>query len=395
MITLKNYKNTLLLIIIYLSFISLGLPDSLLGAAWPTIQDEFNVPLSYAGIISMIISGGTILSSLFSDQIIKKFGTGPTTAISVAMTAFAIGGFALSDNFLKLCVFAIPYGLGAGAVDAALNNYVAINYSSKHMSWLHAFWGIGVTISPYIMSISLNKNLGWNNGYKIVSIIQSVLVLFIVFSLSLWRKNSTDISANDKQTEKGLSLKNTILLKGAPEILTAFFCYCALETTTGLWASSYLVQYKNINLQTAAKFTSLFYIGITAGRILNGFFADKFGDKKMIRIGGIIIITGVIAVGLPVNSLSLAGLVIIGLGAAPVYPCIIHSTPQNFGEKNSQSLIGIQMASAYLGTTLMPPLFGLIAQHINIKLYPLYLLILAAFMLYLTEKLNRKIKNQQ
>ena len=384
-------KHIILLVVIYLSFISLGLPDSLLGSAWPIIHKELSVPLSYAGIITMIISGGTIISSLFSNHIIVKIGTGLTTAISVALTAFALLGFSLSGNFWILCLLAVPYGLGAGAVDAALNNYVALHYASRHMSWLHAFWGLGVTISPYIMSFALRNNLGWQNGYKNVSLIQFCLVGIIFISIPIWKKEVSE--NNNHKTAKVLSLKQIIKLKGAPNILIAFFCYCAVESTAGLWATSYMVNYRGINPITAAKFAALFYIGITVGRVLNGFITDKFGDKRMIRTGIIIIVFGIILITLPFKAVPLIGLIVVGLGAAPVYPCIIHSTPQNFGEENSQALVGVQMASAYTGSTLIPPLFGLIAQYVNIAFYPLFLMIFAVVMFIMTEILNKKIKS--
>lgn len=383
-------KHKILLIVIYLSFISLGLPDSLLGSAWPIIHKEFSVPLSYAGIITTIISGGTIISSLYSNRIIIKLGTGLTTAISISFTAVALLGFAISRNFWILCFLAIPYGLGAGAVDAALNNYVALHYASHHMSWLHAFWGLGVTISPCIMSYTLRKNLGWHSGYKTVSLIQIVLAVIIFISLPIWKK--TIFKQNNDLNPKALSLKQIIKLKGASNILIAFFCYCAVESTAGLWATSYMVNHRGINPTTAARFTALFYIGITVGRVLNGFITEKIGDKRMIRIGIIIILLGIVLIALPFYFASLVGLMVMGIGAAPIYPCIIHSTPKNFGEENSQALVGVQMASAYTGSTLIPPIFGLIAQYIDIGFYPLFLISFTIVMLVMTENLNKKIK---
>lgn len=386
---------SLLLAIIYLAFISLGLPDSLLGSAWPVIQNDFSIPLSFAGIITMIISFGTIISSLLSDRVIRRFGTGLVSAVSVGLTAVALFGFSISGSFWVLCLFAIPYGLGAGAVDAALNNYVAIHYSSRHMSWLHAFWGIGVTISPNIMSFCLSKQLGWEMGYRSVAILQIVFVAILFFSLPLWKKKSKEnATTHEEITHNVLTLPKAFKLKGAPFVFVAFFGFCALESTAGLWASSYLVGFRQVDVGTAAQFTALFYLGETIGRFLNGFIADKFGDRKMIRVGIIGVIIGIVMVMLPfeTNTLALFGLVVIGLGAAPVYPCIIHSTPANFGKSNSQSLVGIQMASAYVGSTLMPPLFGLIAENIGIILYPFYLGIFAVLMLFMTEMLNKRVK---
>jgi fucose permease len=385
---------SLLLAIIYIAFISLGLPDSLLGSAWPIMQNQLDVPLSYAGIITMIISASTIASALFSDKVIHKLGTGLVTAISVGMTAAALLGFSYAPNFGLLCLLAIPYGLGAGAVDAALNNYVALHYSSRQMSWLHAFWGLGVTISPYIMSFCLTRDLGWEMGYRSVSAIQAVLTAGLFLTLPLWRKAAKQGAVQEEVAPKALSIPQILKIKGAPCVLIAFLCYCAAEATAGLWASSFLVGARGVDAETAARFAALFYIGIAAGRVLNGFVADRFGDRAMIRTGILTMLAGVILAVLPLQSdlPALAGLIIIGLGAAPVYPCIIHSTPVNFGEENSQSMVGIQMACAYTGSTLMPPLFGLIAQYIHIGLYPIFLGVFVVLTLFMTERLNRTIK---
>ena len=379
----------LLLPIIYLSFISLGLPDGLLGAVWPTVCPELSVPVSYAGILFAIISGGTVVSSLLSDRLTFRLGTGRVTAISVCMTAAALFGFAVSDSNWMLCLWAIPYGLGAGAVDAALNNHVALHYSSRQMSWLHAFWGVGVSISPYIMSTCLSRQLGWHMGYRTVAILQMVLVAILVLSLPLWKKST---EAEEEKT-RALTVRQALKLTGAPHVMFAFFCYCALESTAGLWASSYLVEFRGVDEQTAAGFASLFYLGLTGGRFLSGVISDRVGDRGMIRLGIGSMIAGIALMLLPLatNWVSLAGLVVIGFGAAPVYPCIIHSTPVNFGKENSQALVGIQMASAYTGSTLMPPLFGLIAQYVHMGLYPVYLMVFAVVMLVMTEKLNRKL----
>ena len=384
---------SLLLAIIYLAFISLGLPDSLLGSGWPLIKEEMNVPLSYAGLITMSISFCTILSSLFTDRIIKKFGTGLTTALSVMLTAIGLLGFSIAPSFWVLLVLAIPYGIGAGAVDAALNNYVALHYSSKHMSWLHAFWGIGVTISPYIMGFCLTNNLGWQSGYLTVGIIQSIFVAFLFITLPVWKKQSK-VENKEEENTNVISIPKAFKMLGAKEIFFSFFLYCAFEATAGLWATSYLVEVKNVEYDLAAKFCSLFYIGLTAGRIVNGFIANRFGDKKMIRIGSLIMLFGTLLIILPIsiNILSLIGLVICGLGCAPIYPSIIHSTPDNFGKENSQSLVGIQMASAYIGSTFIPPIFGFIAQKITISLFPYFLLILVSLLLIVTEKANRIFK---
>lgn len=382
----------LLLAIIYLAFISLGLPDALLGAAWPSMYPQFDVSVSYAGIISMIIALGTVVSSLQSDRLTKKLGTGKVTALSVLMTAMALFGFATSHSFGMLCLWAIPYGLGAGSVDASLNNYVALHYESRHMSWLHCMWGIGASAGLYIMGYALTAGWGWNSGYHIIAVLQIVLTAILLCSLPLWKQRPAEVLQDGKvQNVKALSIREVLQLAGAREILVCFFCYCALEQTTGLWASSYLTLHKGVSADTAASFASMFYLGITVGRALSGFLTMKLNDVQMIRLGEVIIGIGVLVMLLPFGqSLSLTGLILIGLGCAPVYPCVIHSTPAHFGADKSQAIIGIQMACAYVGTCLMPPVFGLIANHITVALLPVYLLIILVLMVIMHELLCKK-----
>ena len=376
----------LLLSVIYLAFIGLGLPDSLLGSAWPTIRVEFEVPLSYMGMVSMIISGGTIFSGLMSERITKKFGTRAVTTVSTLLTAVALFGFSTTTDFYQMCLWAIPYGLGAGAIDAALNNYVALHYSSRHMSWLHCFWGVGTIISPYIMSYALTRTV-WTNGYRMVSYLQFSIVVVLLLTFPLWKinKGNKEIEENSKV----LGLRGALKIKGVPYLLTGFFAYCAAEATTMLWASSYLEGTRGVSKDKAAALGALFFIGITVGRFLAGFITDKLGDNRSIRMGTIITFFGVICTAIPVEIVTMMGFIIIGFGCAPVYPCIIHSTPTNFGAENSQGIIGIQMASAYVGSTFMPPFFGLIANYVDLKLMPLYLaffLILLFIMIAKTEK---------
>ena len=380
---------SLLLAIIYLSFISLGLPDSLLGSAWPVMRVQLAAPLSFAGVISMIIAAGTIVSSLLSERLTRRLGTGLVTAGSVALTAAALFGFSVSPSLAALCLWAVPYGLGAGAIDAALNNYVALHYSSRHMSWLHCFWGVGASISPYIMAAALSRTGQWQLGYRAVSLIQIVLTVLLFLSLPLWRKTAAGEPAGDNAPLLGL--RGAVRIPGVPNILLAFFAYCGAETTAGLWASSYLAGVRGVAPETAAGFASLFYLGITFDRFLNGFVADRLGDRRMIRIGALVMGAGTLLILLPLPSPlpALAGLLIFGLGCAPVYPSIIHATPLNFGAEKSQAIIGVQMASAYVGTTFMPPLFGLLANAISLRLFPLFLAALLLLLAVMTEKLNR------
>lgn len=376
----------LLLAVIYISFISLGLPDALLGSAWPSMYGEFDVPVSYAGVISMIIAVGTILSSLQSDRLTRKLGAGKVTAISVGMTAAAIFGFSVSHSFWMLCLWAVPYGLGAGSVDAALNNYVALHFASRHMSWLHCMWGVGASLGPYIMGYALTGGGGWNMGYRYIALLQIALTVVLFLSLPLWKTSMG--GKEETEPAPAMTLGQILHIPGAKAVMVTFFCYCAVEQTTGLWASSYLVLQKGIPAETAARFASLFFIGITVGRVLSGFLTMKLNDGQMVRMGQGIIAAGIIAFLLPFGEYAaLAGLILIGLGCAPIYPSIIHATPEHFGADKSQAFIGVQMASAYAGTCFMPPLFGLIANHITIILFPFYLLVILIVMILMHETL--------
>jgi len=383
---------SLLLALIYLAFIGLGLPDSLLGSAWPVMHIQLGAHFSQAGIVSMIIAGGTIVSALLSDRFTKRFGAGLVTAASVLLTASALFGFSNASAFWMLCIFALPYGLGAGALDAALNNYVALHYDAKYMSWLHCFWGVGAVISPYIMSYCLTQNMGWEAGYFTVSMIHVCIAVILFASLPLWTKQGGGIPAAEERGEV-LSLKQVLRIRGVKLVLPAFFAYCAVEATTMLWASSYLVMHRGITEEIAAQYASLFFYGMTGGRFLSGFIADKVGDRNMIRGSVAVMLTGIIMVLLPVQAdqVCLIGLIIIGLGCGPVYPAIIHSTPYNFGASNSQAIIGVQMAGAYTGSTFMPPLLGLIARTTGIGVYPIYALVFAGVLLLMTELLNKTV----
>ncbi len=367
----------LLLAVIYVAFISLGLPDAVLGAAWPTMGTDLNAPVSWEGGISMTISAGTIVSALLSDRMTLRFGTGKVTVVSVALTAFALFGFSIAPNYWMLLLFAIPYGLGAGGVDAALNNYVAIHYESRHMSWLHAMWGLGTLLGPYIMAYALGAGQGWSWGYRYISILQIALT-------------------EGDGPRKPLGIRGVLAIRGAREILVMFFCYCALESTAMLWASSYMVLGKGIDKTTAAMWGSLFCIGITVGRLASGFLTMRLSDPSMIRLGQALVLTGVsiMLLPLPHHIGTIAGLMVIGLGCAPIYPCVIHSTPTYFGKDKSQAIVGMQMAFAYVGSMCMPPVFGLIAQHISVNLFPWYLVAFLVLMVVMHETLRKKCGGQ-
>ena len=389
----------LLLAIIYLAFISLGLPDALLGSAWPTMSHDIGAQISWAGGISMVISAGTIVSALLSDRMTKRFGAGKVTFVSVALTALALLGFSFAPNYIVLILLAIPYGLGAGGVDAALNNYVALHYESRHMSWLHCMWGIGASAGPYVMGFALSHGFGWSAGYQYIAIVQVILTVILFISLPLWNnrkahelQKSIQIS---KEYSKTLSFAEVLRIPGAKNILIMFFCYCAIEQTAGLWASSYMVLYGSVSRVVAAGWASLFYVGITAGRFISGFLTMRFNDETMIRLGQLVMILGILVLLLPLpNHIALvAGFVIIGLGCAPIYPCVIHSTPHYFGADKSQAIVGMQMASAYIGSMLMPAIFGFIGQNVSMSLLPAYLIILLSIMAFMHMQLLRTCKS--
>ena len=382
--------GSLLLVLIYVCFISLGLPDSLLGSAWPVLHLEMEVPISFAGFISTTIFVGTILSSLYSNKLLHRFGAGKVTAVSVALTAMGLFGFSISNQYWMLILWAIPYGFGAGGVDAILNNYVALHYKAQHMSWLHCMWGVGASISPYIMSFSLVRLDSWNYGYLFVSIIQATLTVVIFLSLPLWKKGDTENDEESIPAAKPLSFRDIFKIPGAFACFLTFFCYCSLELSTALWASSYLVQQWSFSPEAAASFASMFYIGITLGRLINGFLAMKLSDHFLIRMGIALIACGVVILFVPFNDLfAWIAFVVIGLGCAPIYPCIIHMTPSVFGKDKSQAMIGMQMAFAYTGYLIMPTLFGAIADLTSIALLPVYQMILLALMFVMHELVAR------
>ena len=387
---------SLLLAIIYLAFISLGLPDSLLGSAWPEMHQVLGVELSAMGIVTTLIAVGTVVSSLLSDKLTARFSTQMIVSVSVGLTAIGLFGFSFAPTFATLCLFAIPYGLGAGSIDAALNNYVALHYTSRHMSWLHCFWGIGTVVSPYVMSYALGTELGWAGGYRIVGGIQIGILIILLATLPVWKKVGHTASADStgEEPRQSVGLIGSLKIKGVPYVLLGFLGYCAAESTVMVWASTYFFEAKSTTEEVAAALGSLFFIGMTVGRFLSGFISNRIGDKNMIRIGLAISAVGVIIVAIPSSlPLAIAGFLLIGLGFAPIYPSIIHSTPNSFGKENSQAIIGIQMAAAYLGATLAPPIFGLIANYVEIRLLPLYIAIFMTLSLVMLELLNKQGKN--
>lgn len=380
--------SRLLLLVIYLAFISLGLPDSLLGPAWPTMYKSLGVPVHYAGIISMIVAGGTVISSLSTATLIRRFGVAVITLFSVLLTALALLGFSYSQHFIFLCLLAIPLGLGAGCVDAALNNYVALHYKAKHMNWLHCFWGVGAAIGPIIMSAYLAKGQSWSKGYNTIGWIQLALVFILLISFPLWIKNKKE-KGTDHNASAKTSLKTLLSLPGLKHILVVFFCYCTIEATFGLWGSSYLVFTRQFTPEAAARLVSFFYGGITIGRFLSGFISMRLNNRQMIYAGQCIIGIGLIFLSLPYQFVLLPAFFLVGLGCAPVFPALLHETPQNFGEKYSQAIMGIQMASAYIGITFMPLLFGKLATVLDYSFLLWFLGIVLIIKVYMNFRLNR------
>lgn len=370
--------STALLMMIYLSFISLGLPDSMLGSAWPAMNVSLNAPLWGAGLVQMLISFCTIISSLNSAKLIRRFGTGKLTAISVATTALALLGFSLAKNYAFLLLMAVPLGLGAGAVDAGLNNYVALHCEAKHMSWLHCFWGVGTIIGPMILSAVLRVGGSWATGYRAVGLIQCAVSALLFATLGMWKHSNIQ---QEEHGAKALSVWEVLSLPGAKAGMVTFLCYCAVESTLGLWGATYISQVRGVDEATAASFGAMFYIGITVGRAISGFMAMKLLPKQMVRVGQALLALGCIFMMIPAGStLSGIGLVVCGLGCAPIYPNIIQDTPVNYGTENSQAAIGVQMAFAYVGSTFLPSIFGALAGVGGYGLLPYFAISICVLM---------------
>ncbi|GIO97081.1 MFS transporter [Paenibacillus lautus] len=394
---------TFFLLIIYLAFISLGLPDSLLGVAWPAMQPDIGAAFESAGLLSMVVTGGTIVSSLISGSVIERFGTGMVTLVSCLLTASALFGFAYAPSLFWLILLAIPLGLGAGAVDTGLNHYVANHYKAHHMSWLHCFWGVGATLGPIIMSYSMGTNDAWRDGYYTVSMLQFALVFILLLTLPLWRIVASQHRQPEGMLEEQTGNESTnsdkaivqkhgkpLQIRGVKITLLAFLFYCGVEATVGLWGASFLVGTQDLPPETAAVWVSMYYGGITFGRFITGFVTLRLNNRTLIRAGQVTAIAGAVLLLLPLHSyLSLIGLIVIGLGLAPIFPCLLHETPARFGKAQSSRIMGYQMAVAYTGTTILPPLFGLVAAQISIGLLPVVILLFALIMLVSSEKVNR------
>ena len=383
--------SSLLLAVIYLIFISLGLPDSLLGSGWPKMQAVFSVPSSYAGYVSMTISFMTIISALLSPRMIKHFHTKWITIVSIGLTIAGLLGFSMCSHYWMLFIFAVPYGLGAGAIDASVNHYVANNYSGSVMNFLHCFYGVGAVISPYIMALAL-KYARWNEGYSWTSYIQMFILLVYIISLPLWKTNGKE---EEEDHSDSVGIKEALKVPAVIFTLIAFYAYCAGEATCFLWTPSYFAGTKSgLSAETIASFGSLIFGGLMLGRLISGFISNKLGDRRLIRIGIFVELLGIIMVILPVESymVAAAGFVVIGTGMGPVYPAIQHMAPANFGKKYSAAVIGLQMAAAYIGSTFMPMIFGLLQQKIGIAIMPTYLLIFAIINFGMLELTYSKIK---
>ena len=382
--------GSMLLAVIYLAFISLGLPDSLLGSGWPTMQKDFGVPSSYAGYVSMSISFMTIISALLAPTLIRKLRTHHIVTGSILLTVIGLIGFSLSESYAMLFLFVVPYGLGAGSVDSALNNYVAKHYSSSVMNFLHCFYGVGAMISPYIMSLALSK-AHWNEGYRWTAYIQSGIMLACLLSAPLWKKTA---EADDDSEEHSAGITEALRIKGVIPTLIAFYAYCAGEATCFLWTSSYFICTKTISAQTAAAFGSLIFGGLMFGRLISAFVSNKLNDRLLIRIGVAVEAVGILLIFLPFESYipAAVGFVITGVGMGPVYPAIQHMAPENFGRQNSAAVIGLQMASAYIGSTFMPMVFGHLQQAVGIGIMPVYLTVFAALNLGFLEYAYRRIE---
>jgi len=384
---------TLLLMIIYMAFISLGLPDAVLGVAWPQMRIDFGIPLDSLGLISIAVTGFTILSSLLSGYLIKTLGTHKVTYISILLTALALIGISFAPTFLWIILLSIPLGFGAGSIDTALNNYVAVHYESHHMNWLHAFWGIGATLGPIVISTFFLLNYSWRNGYLVLGIAQTLILLLVFFSAKLWRKNEQPFE--ETISNEDVTYKEVLKTKGVKLAMLVFVVYCAIEFGIANWGASYLVDIRTISKGTAGTLIGTYFAGITIGRIISGFVSFKLSNKKLIIIGISILIVVSTALLFPIPLYMLYPVFFIqGLGLAPIFPSMIHETPRRFTVRKSQHVIGLQMASAYIGLALIPALFGVLARYTSLGLYPYYILGLGVTIFFINQGLNNKTKDR-
>ncbi|MDI9470166.1 MAG: MFS transporter [Bacillota bacterium] len=398
---------SLLIALVFLAFVSLGLPVSLVGSVWPILHADLGVPLTWAGIVSTIISLGKIAASLSSARLAARLSAGWITGLSTLLTALSLFAFSLSRTFFAICAWSLVFGYGAGAIDAALNHYVALHYRARHLSWLHCFWGVGAAISPYIMGWALTRGSGWQGGYQAVALLQLGLGVLLIALLPVWLRDrqtagftrlqgrATAATMKEKKATRPPGLRELLGVRGLGSLLLGFFSYCAVETTTYMWASTWLVEQHGVDAETAATCASLFFIGLTLGRFLSGLVSDRLGDRMMIRLGGVVILAGIVLVLLPLaaSGPAMLGLIGIGIGCAPIFPSIIHATPANFGTENAQAIIGVEIASANAGGILIPPFFGVVAGRFGIHLFPVFLLVFAIIMILQTERLNRILRD--
>ena len=384
---------TALLIIIYIAFIGLGIPDSLFGTAWPAIYSDFELPISFGSFVTIIISCGTVLSSVISSKIISRLGTNKVSAYSTLLTALALLGFSFAPNLWVMCFWVIILGIGAGAIDVALNNYVAIHYSATHMSFLHCFYGVGVSVSPYILSLVIAGNFGWRGGYRIAFAIQLIITLLLFLSLPLWRKAHGGENESEENTHKDLSFGSVLKIPGVKMMCSLFNASCAIECTCGGWGSTFLVEYKHLPAEKAAQIIMIYYIGMTLGRFLSGVLAAKLHSWKIIKLGQIVLGLALLLLILPGGVyLCALGMFLIGLGNGPLFPNFNYLTPENFGSDISQSVIGIQMASAYIGIMIAPTVCGLLGQVFGMVIFPFYLIVFYAIMIPVTIRIKTVLK---
>ena len=370
---------TLLLIIIYIAFIGLGVPDSLIGSAWPAIHTELGIPVEMVSILTFLISGCTVLSSMFSTRILNKLGTAKVTAFSTTMTALSLLGFSLVPSFLFMIPLAIVLGLGAGAIDSGLNNYVAIHCKASHMNFLHCFYGVGVSLSPYIMSQAFS-NVGWRGGYRYAFYVQLAIALILIFSIPLWKKSSSTEEA-DEESGKTLSIAEMIKKSEVRKVWVIMLMTNAIEYACGVWGSTYLVEEKGFEIEHGALALTIYYVGMSIGRFASGLLANKIKTWKRIFIGCVILAPAIVIMLLPLDNIfAVIGLFLIGLGNGSIYPNMIHLTPHNFGKEVSQSIMGSQIAFAYIGVMLAPPIVSFISGVFGIKVYPVLLALLYVVM---------------